>query len=358
MEQRTALLLSLIKEDNRCYFIFDIAQKRFLFVNPAFESFFHVHSGEAEGDSLIKMVHPDDVDYLKSHFQSAQPGRLLTDIEFRIVHFDKKEYTFSMSACFEKRQGKELILGYLSDITTQKENTLYLNEFNNKKNSILNILSHDLGGPLGNIRNLSRLLKERFKSLDEENLQKIITSIERNTNMGIQIINDFVHREFIEAVGVKLLKTRVNIIEKMESIIAEYQQSQSQTGKAFFLETNRVKVFVEIDENKFFQALTNLISNALKFTPDGGTIRIEVTELAETVLITVKDDGIGIPHKFQKKLFDKFSGAGRPGLKGERSIGLGMSIIKTIIDWHQGKIWFDSKENEGTSFYIELPKSN
>ncbi|WP_134090487.1 PAS domain-containing sensor histidine kinase [Olivibacter sp. XZL3] len=342
MEHAAELLLSLVREDNRYYFIFDIAQKRFLFVNPAFESFFHVRSGETEGDSLIKMIHPDDVDYLKSHVQSAQPGLFLTDIEFRIIHFDKKEYIFSMSARLEKKHDKKLISGYLSDITRQKENALYLNEFNNRKNSILNILAHDLGGPLGNIKNLSHLLKQRFKSLDEENLQKIITSIERNTNMGIQIINDFLNREFIEAVGVQLLKTRVNLIEKMESIIMEYQQSQSQTGKAFFLETNSTKIYVEIDENKFFQALTNLISNALKFTPDGGSIRVEVLELAETVLIAIKDDGIGIPQKFQKQLFDKFSGAGRPGLKGERSTGLGMSIIKTIIDWHQGKIWFDS----------------
>ncbi|WP_248282223.1 sensor histidine kinase [Mucilaginibacter robiniae] len=66
--------------------------------------------------------------------------------------------------------------------------------------------------------------------------------------------------------------------------------------------------------------------------------------------------GVGIPGKYHATLFNKFSKAGRPGLKGQVSIGLGMSIIKTLVEWHKGEIWFRSKEHEGTTFYIELPK--
>ena len=69
------------------------------------------------------------------------------------------------------------------------------------------------------------------------------------------------------------------------------------------------------------------------------------------------DTGVGIPEKFHEKLFEKFSTARRTGLKGEPSVGLGMSIIKTIIEWHEGKIWFESQQNKGTTFYIEIPCS-
>ncbi len=104
------------------------------------------------------------------------------------------------------------------------------------------------------------------------------------------------------------------------------------------------------------QVINNLISNALKFTPEGGSITVNVEESDRSVLISVADTGIGIPKKYHATLFDKFSQARRTGLKGQHSTGLGMSIIKTIVDWHQGKIWFNSEENKGTTFYVELPK--
>ncbi|MGI4729025.1 MAG: sensor histidine kinase [Janthinobacterium lividum] len=75
-------------------------------------------------------------------------------------------------------------------------------------------------------------------------------------------------------------------------------------------------------------------------------------------MIMIADTGIGIPQKFHSGLFDKFNNARRTGLKGEPSVGVGMSIIKTIIDWHEGKIWFESEENKGSKFFIEIKKSS
>ncbi|MEX2593854.1 MAG: ATP-binding protein [Anditalea sp.] len=113
---------------------------------------------------------------------------------------------------------------------------------------------------------------------------------------------------------------------------------------------------MEVDDYKFIQVINNLISNSIKFTHDGGVISVHIEEKKDHVLFKVADDGIGIPGVFHDRLFEKFTQARRPGLKGEPSTGLGMSIIKTIVDWHEGKIWFTSKENEGTTFYIELSK--
>lgn len=110
---------------------------------------------------------------------------------------------------------------------------------------------------------------------------------------------------------------------------------------------------------KFIQVITNLVSNAIKFTQDDGTISIHVEDKEDTgtLLITIEDNGIGIPDKYHASLFDKFTKARRPGLRKEPTIGLGMSIIKTIIEWHNGKIWFESEENKGTTFYLEIPKN-
>jgi two-component system sensor histidine kinase VicK len=128
----------------------------------------------------------------------------------------------------------------------------------------------------------------------------------------------------------------------------------------FELFSSDPSIYVEIDEVKFIQVITNLISNAIKFTQDDGriTVRVEDKEDSGTLLITVEDNGIGIPKKYHASLFDKFTKARRPGLRHEPSVGLGMSIIKTIVEWHKGRIWFESEENKGTTFYIEIPKNS
>ncbi len=103
--------------------------------------------------------------------------------------------------------------------------------------------------------------------------------------------------------------------------------------------------------------INNLLSNSLKFTPYDGKIEVSITEPNEKeILIKVKDDGIGIPSDLQPFLFDKFTKARRKGIHGEPTTGLGMSIIKTIVEWHNGRIWFESSEGIGTTFYIEIPK--
>jgi two-component system sensor histidine kinase VicK len=94
-----------------------------------------------------------------------------------------------------------------------------------------------------------------------------------------------------------------------------------------------------------------MISNAIKFTPNGGRIGMRLAPQGERVVVSVADTGVGIPEAL---LFDKFTKARRPGLRGEQSTGLSMSVINTIVGLHQGRIWFDSTEGTGTTFHIEL----
>ncbi len=136
----------------------------------------------------------------------------------------------------------------------------------------------------------------------------------------------------------------------------QYKNSEQDIAKTFTFNVSNDPIFMMVDDYKFGQAINNFISNAIKFTKDDGTIDVNIEEKQNTVLFTVSDDGIGIPAKYQEDLFDRFTKARRPGLKGEPSVGLGMSIIKLIVDWHGGEIWFNSQENKGTTFFIELPK--
>jgi two-component system sensor histidine kinase VicK len=162
----------------------------------------------------------------------------------------------------------------------------------------------------------------------------------------------------LESSETALIKGRANLVEKIQEVVDQYQESQQNANKTFSLLTSDPSIYAEIDEVKFLQVITNLITNAVKFTHDDGkiTVRVEDKEKTGTVLISVEDNGIGIPEQYHASLFDKFTKARRPGLRKEPSVGLGMSIIKMIVGWHKGKIWFESQENQGTTFYVEIPK--
>jgi two-component system, OmpR family, sensor histidine kinase VicK len=358
MIELSTSLLSLAEKDIRLYFAYDLEDERFIYVNPAFESFFSLSLNELQLSTLVTMIHQDDIDYLKTCLKFLTPGSFDEDLEFRLTPPDRKEHTLKATIFFNNSlKTKNLLIGYLEDITNIKANSIYLAELNNRKNTILNILYHDLSAPFSNIKNLSSLLEKRRQILKEEDIQKIIASIEKNSMVGIQIINEFMKAEFTEAVGLGLSKTRVDIINKFQHFIHEIQHADNRSTYPIRLETSHVHLYAKIDESKFFQAINSLISNSLKFATEGGSITIRLQEQAHTVLIIVEDNGVGMADEFQTTLVDEFNNARKTGWDEEPSKGLGMSVIRTIITWHEGKIWVKSSANKRKIDYIEIPKS-
>ncbi|MFC7671138.1 sensor histidine kinase [Hymenobacter humi] len=111
---------------------------------------------------------------------------------------------------------------------------------------------------------------------------------------------------------------------------------------------------VRLHPEKFGRVLDNLLHNALKFTPAGGTVTVGASEYEGKVRFTVQDTGVGIPGKLHNNLFDKFNPTRRAGLHGETTTGLGLFIAKQIVELHGGHIWLESREKHGTTFFIEL----
>ena len=134
-----------------------------------------------------------------------------------------------------------------------------------------------------------------------------------------------------------------------------HRQSEHLPAKHFSFQHSQPTLYVEIDNNKFLQVINNLMSNAIKFTNEGGRITVGLAQHPNHVLVTVADDGVGIPAHLLPVLFDRFTPARRPDLHGEKTTGLAMHIIETIVRLHQGRIWVESEENVGTTFYIQLP---
>lgn len=354
-------LQKLAERAHKVIFVYDVEANQFIYLNPFFEQVWQQASDQFLSDpgALIETVHPEDKAYVIKVYEDILHGIDQKDknIEFRIQvddHSERWVYLTPMLDTDEK--GRRVIGGFVDDITERRVHHETLQKFTAKKNSVLEILSHDLARPLANIQGLSTRLAKQLESYENEQTHKMIEMITEASKQGVQLIRDFVHQEFLESAQADLIKKRIDLVNKLKQVIEQYQGSEYTISKSFHLYTDSEEVYLELDEVKFMQVINNLISNAIKFTTDKGVIIIRLEDQQDHVLITVEDNGIGIPAELQEGLFERFPKARRPGLKGEPSTGLGMSIIKTIVEWHNGKIWFESEENKGTIFYIEIPK--
>jgi two-component system sensor histidine kinase VicK len=144
------------------------------------------------------------------------------------------------------------------------------------------------------------------------------------------------------------------VVKKIAFIYQNLKDSYR--DRIFALNSSRAAIYVRADEFKLLQIVNNFISNALKFTPGANEIAFNVHEAASEIIVSVSDEGIGIPEQLKPFVFDQRSIAGRVGLRGEESTGLGLFISKKLVEVMQGRIWFESIEGEGSTFYFALPK--
>lgn len=354
-----SFLEEVVERTSQVVFAYNIDNQRFIYLNPAFELVWNKTRECVYADPavLLDAVHQDDKDYIIEIYQKLLRGKEKKEVEFRIIlPHEHVKWLYLTPMLIEREPNQRLLAGFVEDRTTLKENQAYVQKFANKKNSLLEILSHDLSGPLNNIQGLSSLLNKELKEYNNPRLNKLVEMVAKTSERSVGMIREFVKQEFIESTNLELIRERVNVVEIVQQTIEQYKSAEKDIAKNFNLIASAKEIYAEVDEYKFSQVINNLISNAIKFTHDGGVIDIDIKEKKDSVYITVADNGIGIPAKYHEHLFEKFTKAKRSGLKGEPSLGLGMSLMKTIIEWHGGKISFDSIENKGTTFYVELPK--
>ncbi|MGV3505395.1 MAG: PAS domain-containing sensor histidine kinase [Adhaeribacter sp.] len=352
-------LLELVAQQLcQVYFLYDTRKGTFRYLSPAFSQLWGTEAGRIQDQPalLLDCIHEEDLDFVMTQYRKVVEGQARQQAEFRICQPGDTWKWICLSACVPlPGSDPELLGGFAADITVQKEYMHNVLKYNNKKNSTLEILSHDLAAPFANIQSAIAAIEEQVGRQDAELLQ-LIDFIKQDSLRGSDMIRDFVDHEFLESSQVVLKKERIDLVGHIRDMMDNYKAQANLIAKNFYLLPPEKPVFLEVDVMKFLQVLNNLVSNAIKFTPDNGDITVSLADQGKAVLITVADNGIGIPDHLQPVLFDRFTKARRPGLRGEKSIGLGMSIIKTIVELHQGSITFESREQEGSIFFIRLPK--
>ena len=235
------------------------------------------------------------------------------------------------------------------------ERTNELLQSNKDKDRILGVLSHDVNNKIGGIGSLLEIIQN--EPMEEEEKKEIMKLSIETCNNTVEIIRDLLDYSIIIGDQKELFFDKIKLFDFMKSTVELHQHNAHKKNIKISIFNTDDEFDCCLNKLKFSRVLDNLISNAIKFTPTGGKINLDFKDYEnERVLISITDSGIGIPEKIKDKIFIPFSESGRTGTENEASNGLGLSIVKSIVDKHNGKIWFESKINEGTTFFISLPK--
>lgn len=222
---------------------------------------------------------------------------------------------------------------------------------NTEKDRILEIAAHDLRTPIGAILSLSQLLKN--DDISSEGLNELVDLIETAGQSSLELINEILLLADLKRNDLDKKPVAVNSFLKKTIELIKFKAAEKKQNIELALLD--YEMTVEADPERLRRALSNLISNAIKFSHDHSDIMVGVRKSSTGVVFSVADHGIGIPKKINGDLFKSFTKAKREGTNGERPFGLGLSIVKQIAEGHFGKVWFESDEGRGSVFYIEIP---
>lgn len=218
------------------------------------------------------------------------------------------------------------------------------------KTQVLGMVAHDLRNPIGAVESIAMMME-----LEEvtEDTQENLTMIRDSCAKARGIIDDLLEAARNENKVAETTKIELN--EFLKGLVNVWQIQKDFKSNVLFSSTSP-KIYAMINTEKFQRVVDNLISNALKFSKDTDMVYVKLEQTKNEIFIRVQDEGMGIPKDIIPHLFESFSKAGRTGLRGEQSTGLGLSIVKQIVESHQGTIHVDSVEGKGTTFTITLPQ--
>ncbi|WP_339924383.1 tetratricopeptide repeat-containing sensor histidine kinase [uncultured Cyclobacterium sp.] len=232
------------------------------------------------------------------------------------------------------------------------QDTLNALEFSQSENTkIMYMVAHDLRNPISSMIMMANLILDD-PQINGENkylLENIKTSCSNSMNLITEILLPNKNDKHLLKEEVQIDRLLKYCVEILNHKAEEKQQK---------IHLNTLPVTALISKEKMWRVITNLIANAIKFTPVGKSIEVIMKSTYEFITIIIRDEGIGIPNSLKSLVFDWDTLGKREGTNGEKPFGMGLAISKQIISAHNGKIWFESKENVGTTFFIEFPVKN
>lgn len=330
-------------------------------------------SEQSEGWGWETVLHPEDLHECVARWREAVATGEAYEIECRIQRGTEAEYRWHLARSLPLRDAQGQIVkwfGTFTDIHERKQVAAerakvlereqaaraQAESASRMKDEFLAIVSHELRTPLNAILGWARLLRSR--NFDSTRTQKALEIIERNAQAQTQLIEDLLDISRIIRGKVRLhrqaIDLQVPIEAAMETVRASAQAKQIQLQ----CELDAVGA-VSGDSGRLQQIIWNLLSNAVKFTPDGGEVTVRLQQVGSIAQIQVIDTGKGIPPEFLPYVFDRFRQAESNTTRSHGGLGLGLAIVRNLVELHQGNIRADSEgTGRGTTFIVEFALVN
>ncbi|RBP86729.1 PAS/PAC sensor signal transduction histidine kinase [Cytobacillus firmus] len=275
---------------------------------------------------------------------------LLNERDSVILDYSSKSKTLILRANFSVIQ-KETgfvngLITVLHDITEQEKIDMERREF------VANV-SHELRTPLTTMRSYLEALAEGAWR-DEEIAPNFLDVTQNETERMIRLVNDLLQLSKMDSKDYRLTKDWTDFIFFYNRIIDRFEMTKQQ-NVTFERKLPDHSAFVEIDEDKLTQVLDNIISNALKYSPEGGKVTFSIEEKDEFIIVSVSDQGVGIPKENIDQIFERFYRVDKARTRKLGGTGLGLAIAKEMVEAHGGKIWAASTEGKGTTISFSLP---
>jgi two-component system CheB/CheR fusion protein len=348
-----------------------------------------IHFSNLEGLKLLQVRNPDqlvgklideylDIKESELKLESSRTGdekiesRSLSPVEDKIVRSDGSEVLIeimTMPVTFEDAPAQMVIV---RDITYRKlaeelrlenmEGRRLLEEareFEQIKSDFFSNLSHELRTPLNVIMSTLQLLESQLRSSSDfeknNKRKKYINIMRQNCYRQLRLVNNIIDITKMDSGFFELNLQNLNIVNVVENItlsVSEYIKSRS---IELTFDTDIEEKIIACDPDSIERIILNLLSNAVKFTSEGGSIFVNMSDKGDSVLISIKDSGVGIPKEKQDMIFDRFRQVDKSLTRDHEGSGIGLSLVKSLIEMHGGSISVESEYRNGSTFHVELP---
>jgi PAS domain S-box-containing protein len=347
--------------------------QRVIVFNEAAERMFDLPIAEAIGQPLDRFI-PGL--FLAAHVKHLQrPGKagkasgpIGRHGTFRAVRKDDSQFPIEASVSNVKVGGQGLYTIFIRDITEQKRAEAEREQLeqahiaqasaetaNRSKDEFLALVSHEMRTPLNTILGYTYLL--HATQIDKENIDKAATVIERNVNTQLKMVEDLLDSARIIAGKLRIEPVPVELAPVLEAALDTARSAAGAKGVALVTDLDPQGAEVLGDPVRLQQVVSNLLTNAVKFTPEGGRVELRMHTKGERIHIIVRDTGKGIEPEFLPSVFDRFRQADPSSARRSGGLGLGLSLVKQLVELHGGTVTAESQGAErGSTFTVKLPR--
>lgn len=339
------------------------------YANQRFLDMFRTESPkDIIGTAINDHLHPFYRNIATKRRSLVQIGHNILPMEMEFIRQDGSKLIAEVSTITIPDKNGVSCLTYMKDMTEHKlileENKKLLDqtlEYDRLKTEFFCNISHELRTPLNIILSSIQLLNIFYETKDIDPVrffsayEKYIVGMQQNGYRLLKLISNLIDITKFDSGFFKMDYTNLDIVEIVEDIVQSVAPYIESKGLSLIFDTNIEEKLQAIDVLKLERILLNLLSNSIKFTPEGGTISVEVKDKPNSVLISVKDTGCGIPEDKLELIFERFRQVDSVLTRRAEGSGIGLSLVKTLIEAHDGSIIAKSTLGIGSEFIIELP---